>query len=666
MATDFFERQSNARRNTRWLMIVFSLSVIAIVASTFIVTAFAVGTRSEAHDQFDRFGRPARFRPGNQPFPWQIPIGASLASLALIAGGSMFKIAQLSSGGTGVAERLGGRRIYPNTIDPVERRLLNVVEEMALASGVPVPPVYMLTEEKGINAFAAGFSPSDAVIAVTRGTAQQLTRDQLQGVIGHEFSHILNGDMRLNLRMIGILFGILLLGLCGRELFFIAGRTGAYYGGDRKRGDGIIYLVLIGLALMILGFLGSFLGNLIKAAVSRQREFLADASSVQFTRNPEGISGALKRIGSAIFGSHIENPRAAEVSHMYFASGVSGGIAGLLATHPPLGKRILAIDPRWDGKFPPPLPEDAVAGLSGDEVSGLVGGDADAIHQQVPVAVVRRAADQVGDPTEAHRQYAAELIASLPQLIVDAAHEPYGARAVIFASLMDQNPQVRAAQLAALQATTEPHVVELTQKLQPLVDGLDPRAQLPLVDMTLPALRALSSSQYQAFTKCFMALVQADKRLSLFEWTLHKVLLRHLRPQFEPVRDPQIQFYGLQKLGQPCSVLLSTLARASQCDDQAAFDAGARELTDVPLEFLPPDQCRLDTLQTSLDQLSHVAAKHRQRLVDASAACICADEEVQVEEAELLRSVCDMLDCPMPPLLPGQHVSSHAFAHTQD
>jgi Zn-dependent protease with chaperone function len=665
MATDFFERQANARRNTRWLMVVFSLSVMAIVAFTFIAAALAVSSRPQRYERYDRFGN---FRPTAQAFPWQIPIGASLASLALIAGGSFFKTAQLASGGTGVAERMGGRRVYPNTTDPVERRLLNVVEEMALASGVPVPPVYMLTQERGINAFAAGFSPSDAVVAVTRGTAEQLTRDQLQGVVAHEFSHILNGDMRLNLRMIGILFGILLLGLLGREMFYIAGRTGVYYGGDRRRGDGIIYVILIGLALMILGFLGSLLGNLIKAAVSRQREFLADASAVQFTRNPGGISGALKRIGSAIFGSHIECPRAAEVSHMYFANGVTGGLAGLFATHPPLGNRIRAIDPSWDGKYPAPLPAEAIAGLSGDEVSGLVGGGADAelLERAVPVDVVRRAADQVGDPTEQHRRYASELVAAMPQPVVDAAHEPYGARAVIFASLMDQNPQVRANQFAALQANTEPHVVELTQQLQRLVDALDPRAQLPLVDMTLPALRALSPSQYQAFTKCFVALVRADQRLSLFEWTLHKILLRHLRPQFEPVRDPQIQYYGLQQLGQPCSVLLSSLAHASQSDDQVAFDAGAAELSDVSMQLLSRDQCRLDTLEAALNQLSHVAAKHRQRLVDACAACICADEEVQVEEAELLRAVCDMLDCPMPPLLPGQHVAHGALSQSHN
>jgi uncharacterized tellurite resistance protein B-like protein len=254
----------------------------------------------------------------------------------------------------------------------------------------------------------------------------------------------------------------------------------------------------------------------------------------------------------------------------------------------------------------------------------------------------------------------------MPQPVVDSAHDPYGARAVIYASLMDQNPQVRAAQMAALQAAAEPHVVELTQQLLPMVDALDPRAQLPLVDMTLPALRAMSPTQYQEFTKCFVDLVRADQRLSLFEWTLHRVLLRHLRPQFEPVRDPKVQYYGLQQLGQPCSVLLSSLAHASQGDDQTAFDAGAREIPEVPLQLLSRDQCQLATLQEALEQLSHVAPKHRQRLVDACAACICADAEVQIEEAELLRAVCDMLDCPMPPLLPGQHVSRRLFAQTQN
>jgi Zn-dependent protease with chaperone function len=647
MPTRFFEHQDIARRNTRWLVVVFVLAVIGIVGTTVAVTAIAL-------DLGGKYELPAALsgRPQSAPFPWEVPLWAGAGALALIGGGSAFKIAQLAGGGTTLAERLGGRRVFPDSLEPTERRLLNVVEEMALAAGVPVPPVFLLNDEKGINAFAAGFSPSDAVIGVTRGCAEQLSRDQLQGVIAHEFSHILNGDMRLNLRLIGVLHGILLLGLVGRELLYWSGR-----GGGRSRRDGVIYLLLIGLALLVLGFFGSFVGNLIKAAVSRQREFLADASAVQFTRNPEGIAGALKRIGAVVFGSRITNPHAAEVSHMYF----SQGVRGLFATHPPLADRIRRLDPQWDGEFPKPRPTDVAAGLVAKEMAGLVAAGSSVYDLPVELAVVRQAAKQVGEPTDVHRQYAAELIAAMPRPVVDAAHEPYGARAVIYASLLDRNEAIRTNQLRALEHYAQKDVYDLTRNLIPWIDQLDVRTRLPLVDMSLPALRAMSPPQYRVFNQCYKELVEADQRIGLFEWTLHQVLLRHLRPQFEKVRPPQVVYYGLQRLGEPCSVLLSTLARASQSDDQVAFDSGARRLAGVPLELLPSERCKLATLQEALKQLSQVAARQRQRLVDACAATICADQAVNVQEAELLRAICDMLDCPMPPLLPGQPVQSESL-----
>lgn len=640
MATDFFERQSTARRNTKWLLWAFGLSVLAILVTTFIVTALAANATENVSDV-------TGFKPG-QEFSWEFPSIVTVASLGLIAGGSSFKIAQLAGGGTGVAERLGGKRVYPNSLEPGERRLLNVVEEMALASGVPVPPVFIMNDEQGINAFAAGFSPSDAVIGVTKGCVDQLSRDQLQGVIAHEFSHILNGDMRLNLRMIGILHGLLILGLVGRQLLWIGSRTGS-----RRKNDPGLYLLLIGLVMMVLGFLGMFLGNLIKAAISRQREYLADASAVQFTRNPEGICGALKRIGAAVTGSRLESPRAAELSHMYFATGVSS----LFATHPPLTDRIRRLEPQWDGKFPKPLTAAGMAAIASEGAAGLVGEEPELFRRNVPLDVVLHAADQVANPTEVHRRYAAELVAAMPRDVVDAAHEPYGARAVIYASLLDMDPTIRRVQLDMLQQSAEPDVYQLTLKLIPSVDKLDVRAYLPLVDMTLASLRALSPSQYREFTGCFIKLVQADKRLGLFEWTLHQILLRHLRPQYEKIKPPQIVYYGLQQLGGPVSILLSTLARASQCDGQFAFESGAKQLPEVSLEFLPLEKCTLHELQQALETMSQVAAKQRGRLIDAAAAAICADTEVHVEEAELLRGICDMLDCPMPPLLPGQRVA---------
>jgi Zn-dependent protease with chaperone function/uncharacterized tellurite resistance protein B-like protein len=653
MATDFFERQTTARRNTGRLVALFFLAVAGIVGTTFIVAAAAV-LAAEGNASGHSVEAVAR-----EPFVWQVSSGAALVALVLILLGSLVKIAQLrAGGGTSVAERLGGRRVYPNTTDPVERRLLNVVEEMALASGVPVPPVFLLTEEQGINAFAAGFSTSDAVVACTRGCAQQLSRDQLQGVIAHEFSHVLNGDMQLNIRLIGVLNGILLLGLVGRQLLYAAGR-----GSGRSKRDGTVYLLVIGLAVLILGAIGSLLGNIIKAAVSRQREFLADASAVQFTRNPLGIAGALKRIGAAVFGSRLESRNAAEASHMYFAEGVRAGFASLMATHPPLDERIRRLDPQWDGKYPARLPSDMAADATEEMAAGLVGVEREPT-QPVAAKTVQQGANLVGNPTEAHRRYAQQLIAALPPSVVDAVRGPYGARAVIFALLVDRKAEVRTVQLQALAQEAQPDVYRLTQELLPAMDGLDVRARLPLVDMAMPSLRAMSRPQYNEFVGCLQKLVEADRRIDLFEWVLQQMLLRHLRPQFEPIKPPRVYYYGLQRLGQPCSVLLSVLAYAGATGEraQAAFESAARLLPNTPLRLLPPEECGLSQLHKALQQLAQVVPKQRARLIDACAASICADAEVRVEEAELLRAVCDMLDCPMPPLLPGETLAPASAA----
>ena len=293
MATDFYERQYQARRSTKWLIAAFALAVVAIVGSTAAVAWLAVNEfDADRALQFQRFTA----APTDSPF-FTVPVGSGLGALSLIGLGSLFKTAQLRGGGHVVAESLNGRRVFPDTTDPVERRLLNVVEEMALASGVPTPPVFLLAEEQGINAFAAGYAPSDAVVAVTRGCAEQLTRDELQGVVAHEFSHILNGDMRLNIRMIGVLYGILLMGLIGRILIRIMADTSGSRpvrrssSSDKKGGDPRMFLLLIGVALVVLGYVGTLIGSLIKAAISRQREFLADASAVQLRGIPTAWPG---------------------------------------------------------------------------------------------------------------------------------------------------------------------------------------------------------------------------------------------------------------------------------------------------------------------------------------------------------------------------------------
>src|SRR5215469_15641997 len=339
---DFFEQQAKAHRKTKWLVFYFALAVAGMIAAIYIAAIFIFsGVEAEHYHRYYNQAAP-QFSAWNP----QVFFGVCIAVLAVVGIGSTYKTMSLSAGGSAVSELMGGRLVNTNTTDLNERKLLNVVEEMSIASGVPMPQVYVMDDEDGINAFAAGHKPSDATVTVTRGCMRILTRDQLQGVIGHEFSHILNGDMRINLRLMGIIFGILCLAIIGRILLY-SGRGG----GDRRGGQNV--LPLFGIALLIIGYIGVFFGRLIQAAVSRQREFLADASSVQFTRNPEGIAGALKKIGGLREGSRVRAAQAGEVSHMFISDAFMGQrFTDLMATHPPLKERIRRLDPMFDGTFP--------------------------------------------------------------------------------------------------------------------------------------------------------------------------------------------------------------------------------------------------------------------------------------------------------------------------
>ena len=348
---DFFEAQARAKKRTSRLVVLFGLAVVGTVLASYFATVLALGVidsngHSRRHHRYyddDSVSAPVAL--------WQptLFLGVTAATLAVVGLASLFKWNEFSAGGSAVAESVGGRRVDPHTTDFGERRLLNVVEEMAIASGTPIPAVYVLDDEPAINAFAAGLTTSDAVVTVTRGTLQKLNRDELQGVIGHEFSHILNGDMRLNLRITAIVFGILVLGLAGRGVLWSL--RGARVRGGKNSGGIVLAILLIGVALLIVGYVGYFFGRLIQAAVSRQREFLADASAVQFTRNPPGIAGALRKIGGFALGSSLETHKAGAIGHFFFAQAFGSSFGGLWATHPPLPERIAAIDPQWDGKM---------------------------------------------------------------------------------------------------------------------------------------------------------------------------------------------------------------------------------------------------------------------------------------------------------------------------
>jgi Zn-dependent protease with chaperone function len=582
-----------------------------------------------------------------------------IGTLTIVGAGSLVKIWQLRAGGTAIAESLGGRRIDSNTTNLNERKVINVIEEMALASGIPTPPVYFLDREPGINAFAAGFTPSDAVIGVTRGTVETLSRDELQGVIAHEFSHILNGDMRLNLRLIGLLNGILVIGIIGYYIFRIALSSGSGLS-SRKRGNLSLFIV-IGGAIMVIGYVGTFFGKLIKAAVSRQREYLADASSVQFTRNPSGIAGALKKIGGFAAGSRVQSPNAPEVSHMFFGESVPSWFGGLLATHPPLPSRIQRIDPSWKGEFEvtSALSEQGVAESPTIEAatSRLAGQATRPRREPIGAREIESAMAQAGRPTENHVHYAVRLIQGLPATIVAAARESYGARALVFALVINRESETRAKQLDWLSRSVDQGVNKLTLKLLPLVEALAPEVRLPLVDLAVPSLRTLSTAQYQEFKESLVALITADQKIDLFEWMLQRVMFSHVEPQFMRVRAPRVRYQGLDPLRSQCQLLLSTVAHAGASDARlqaVAFERGASNIGLPGLAMEPAERCSLQALDQALHDLAETAPRLKKQLLNACVACITADRQVTVSEAEILRAIADSLGCPIPPFLAGE------------
>lgn len=642
---DFFARQDQARRKTKWLILYFALAVASMIV---MIYGAAVVARLYVGSKVHYYGAATPVVYWDAQFFFEIAIG----TIAVIFIGSLWKTMELSGGGGALAESLGGRLVASNTTDPDERRLLNVVEEMAIASGVPMPQVYVLEYEDGINAFAAGHKTSDAAVAVTSNCMKKLTRDELQGVIGHEFSHILNGDMKLNLRLIGILFGIFCIATIGRVLL----QTGRV--NSRERGQNP--LPLLGLLLLVIGSLGVFFGRLIQSAISRQREFLADASSVQFTRNPAGLSGALQKVGG--YSSCVLSPHAPDAAHLFFGNVNGESFFDLMATHPPVEQRIRAIDPNWDGKFvrlpdatrdeiyqretSSPRPP-AMNPLAGIILAGGVAAPEIKTHSVMP---------NLGTPTPLHLKYAEQLRDSFSENLRNTAREPLAATTLIYALLLDADEQLRAGQLAEIARRTSASIAEKIAALFPEVSAAAKHARLPLVNLALGALRQLTPEQFQQFSQTLEWLVGSDGKVELFEFVLQKIVQRHLAPKFSGGQPAAVQFYTLKPLVPDCAVVLSALANVGSNDDgeiQKAFAAGVpylRAPVAVPLELLPRENCGVAQLDAALNRLALAVPIIKKNLIEASAHIVGADGVILEAEAELLRAIADTLDCPMPPL----------------
>ena len=638
---DFFKSQDAAKRNTSRLILLFGLAVLSLILITNLLILFIFGFVGSEMTSMAAVTSPR--------MNWELFLYVGLGVSAVILFGSLYKIATLAGGGARVAEMMDGKLLMSGTDDIREQRLLNVVEEMAIASGTPVPPVYVM-EEEGINAFAAGYSPSDAVIGITRGAINTLSRDQLQGVIAHEFSHILHGDMRINIRLIGVLHGILILGIIGYHLM----RSGSYSRRSKDSGG----VVMLGLGLLIVGYTGTFFGNLIKAAVSRQREYLADASAVQYTRNPNGIAGALMQIATHQERSFLNHPSSNEISHALFeeAQGHSM-LGGLYATHPPLEDRIAAILPNWDGKYE--VVEDRSArdeALAAEAQSGSRS-EGDRRRAAATIAAGAILGEQLvqaaGNPGMDHLDAAERIIAGIPPAWLEAARNPSGARAVVYLIVLQDTDPVRRRQLNLLEHSADTGVFAEVSRLLDSGQSISAEQRLPLVEICLASLRQLSAAQYQLFRKNFEEMIRIDNRISLLEWSLHKLVLHHLDAVFSRRQPARLGRKDLLRCRQSVSVLLSIIAQSTTQDRAQAqqwFQAGADSLQGGA-EFIPVAELNFEMLGAAMDELAEVKPLQKPALLKACAAAIRADGEVQPIEVELLRAVSASIDCPMPPLL---------------
>ncbi len=641
---DFFAAQDDARRKTRWLIVLFVLAILSLVVLT---NLFIMLFAEYSTDYYVQGHTPATFW---EQFNWERFLWIGAGVTAVILAGSFIRTLSLRGGGRVVAEMMGGRLVSGNPRDPLERRLLNVVEEMAIASGTPVPQVYVMDHEPGINAFAAGFGTGDAVVAVTRGTLEKLNRAELQGVVAHEFSHIVHGDMRLNIRLIGILFGILMVALVGRLLL----RWGALATSGRSReSGGGVPLVVLGLGLLVLGYVGVFFGNLIKASVSRQREYLADASAVQFTREPQGIAGALKKIGGDAEGSLIRHPDAEELSHAYFSEGIHYlfGLHRLFATHPPLERRIRRLDPHWDGEFIVPRPQVPVEVEREEAARQPLSPETVATGAVILAGVLDRL--EHPEPDAAALEQAERLLRALPPELEAAAREPHGARALIYALVLDPDHEVLARQLDHLRRQADAGVPERVERHMDQVRRLDPALRMTLVDLAMPALRQLSAPQYRRFRDNLKALVEMDGEITPFEWALQRIVLHGLEAAFDGRHPPAPRYGRLEALEREIGILLGYLAfntHERRMDALHAFQAGARELELPRLEMPRPEALTTEVLDHALARLARLRPLLKPRLLKACAACVASDGRITPLERELLRAFSLLLDCPLPPL----------------
>jgi Zn-dependent protease with chaperone function len=659
---NFFEQQEHARRNSQRLIVLFVLAIGAIVLAVNVAATLL----------YHFFVLPISVRGLGAQLPNGFYLTNTLVVLGLILGGTWIEMSRLKAGGSAVAQMVGARALDPATRDALDRRLLNIVEEMAIASGVPVPRVYVMDNEDSINAFAAGHSIDDAVVTVTRGALTRLNRDELQGVIAHEFSHILNGDMNLNLQLIGVLFGLLIVSMAGRFLLEIGGRSRG--GGGRSSSSAVLVLVAAGVVLWVLGYIGVFFGRLIKAGVSRQREYLADASAVQFTRNPDGIGGALRKIAGLSqqtgLGSRINHPQAEALSHLFLGAARPTFVSGLFATHPPLDERLRRIYGRTVEALPAPENQVALA-LEGiakapdpAEPAQSTSATARLPRESSPLVGLVEASTLAGAAGRVAARVAADIGTARPAAMPDFALDPSQralldelrraaadstrAQLLVLALLVDKERDLHAQQRALVSEAYGADAAQFVDQYHERVQRLPPGARQPLADLAMPALRKLPREAQAALLRTAHLLVVADGRVTVREFLLYSILKRRLGP--DSTRPVRARFETLTPLAREAGLVLSLVAAVRLPEhSEHAFNAGVLQLRDLDPPYVSAAGVQLDQVSSALERLNELAPLAKPQLIKAATAVAFVDDRTNWQAASALRMICAALDSPLPP-----------------
>ncbi|MDF1879825.1 M48 family metallopeptidase [Sulfurimonas sp. MAG313] len=544
---------------------------------------------------------------------------------------------------------LGGIRVNRNTKDNQKKRLLNVVEEMSIASGISVPPVYLLPENS-INAFAAGHTTDDVAIGVTQGLIDTLNREELQGVIAHEFSHIFNGDMKINMRLTGGLHGVLLIGLIGEGILRVFSRsrhTTHRRSSSKENNGGIIIIMLVGGAFYVIGFLGKFMGGWIKAIISRKREYLADATAVQYTRYPEGIAGALKKIGALSSGSTLNSDAATTHSHLFFAQGVSGFFTTMFSTHPPLDKRILAIEPRWNGVYP--ILTQNRAEKEKSHYSSKNEKKKQKKEKLSAIILAQSAIQSIATPKDKHIDFAKLVDEELSSLFGDSIGDALGAQGIVFSLLAHQDKDILNRQKSILS-------VGLVKELESALENkksLKREHYLELVRLLIPTLKSLSLTQYKAFKSYMTHFIEIDKKVSTFEWCLQHILLRPLDRKFNITKPIKMLYSSIDAVKNETELLLSMLSQIQYKDETEAKNTFTKvmKVQGLPaFAYVKKEHINFKTFTQSVLALEKAKFGVKKRILEIILAMMMVDENLTLRENEMIQTMAEILQVPLPPL----------------